>query len=240
VEGLAFVGGVSLVLLVGLVFVFRSRRRDATRLLFSSESDGAAGIGEHAYYPPIASIHEAGHALLYSCLDSVPHDLRVSIKRDLLSHGLTTGTLIREAVDSEWMKWEMLLCLAGREAERSIFHVTTPGCITDFRRWQDLARIYLSAGMGGLYFVRPSSDWECQRNEKAIAELLAEHEHLLQHFFKTNKALLHELASELRQQEVLGREVLLGYLKQVNSPNDMPRPRMVVTLNNLPTCPRPA
>jgi hypothetical protein len=180
----------------------------------------------------IAAIHEAGHALVYGLLDTLPSSLVAYInKRALCSSeysgvGGQVGAVSRPySLQYEpCMKWSMFLSLAGMEGERAVLGVCSSGAQADMDHWYSKAKLYLVSGCSTLlYFPLPQEEWEVNTNRESLASLLKIHREVLTQFFKENQQVLSELADALIQRERLKANDLKPFLNKVVSVPGIPK-----------------
>ncbi len=174
----------------------------------------------------IAAIHEAGHALVYGLLDTLPSSLVAYINKRTLCSSEYSGVGGQVGADSKphslqyepCMKWSMLLSLAGMEGERALLGVCSSGAQSDMVHWYSKAKLYLVSGCSTLlYFPLPQEEWEVNTNRESLASLLENHREMLTQFFKENQQVLSELADALIKHERLKAPDLKPFLDKVIS-----------------------
>jgi Peptidase family M41 len=181
--------------------------------------------GEYVGLKRITATHEAGHALLYACLKEVPHDVSVSIKEDLSSAGRVTALINEQSLSSTFLKWHLLVCLAGRAAELHRYQDYSVGCSDDLKQWQNLSVLYLRNGMGSFYYNTPTGDEERQHNICAIENLQIEIEGVLAEFLNINDDSLREIEDQLLEKKFISGEDLKVVLTKVTLTESMPKPK---------------
>jgi hypothetical protein len=172
----------------------------------------------------VTSTHESGHVMLYRCLTNIPHDVSVSIKENASSAGRVTSLILDQSISSTRLEWQMLLCLAGREAERYRYQDFSIGCSGDLNQWQLLADLYLRNGMGSLYYAAPTSEDQWRHNVKVIEDLQHQQENMLREFFSANEEALSAIETTLLEKKYLHGKPLEVLLERVVITKNMPCP----------------
>jgi hypothetical protein len=182
----------------------------------------------------IAAIHEAGHALMYGVLDTVPSSLYAFINKRALcsSKSFTVGGQVganskpHSLQYKSCLEWCMLLSLAGMEAEKALLGVCSSGGLADMEHWYSKAQLYLASGCSALiYFPFPEKDWEIKTNKESLELLLESQRGVLVQFFEENQQVLSELADALILKERLKAHDLNPFLDKVVSVPGMPQPK---------------
>ncbi|MFA0809501.1 hypothetical protein [Microbulbifer epialgicus] len=173
----------------------------------------------------IVASHEAGHVMLFSCLSNIPHNVSVSIKEEDKSLGRVTSQIMNETIPSDLLEWKMLLCLAGRAAELYRYQKYSIGSENDLSKWEALADLYLSNGMGAFYYINTNSEEKWNHNLKVLYELRLELELKLAEFFKNNEEVLSAIENSLLKDTKLHGTKLKELLDRVVITRDMPCPK---------------
>ncbi|MGL5063403.1 MAG: hypothetical protein ACRC62_25765, partial [Microcoleus sp.] len=167
----------------------------------------------------MVAIHEVGHGIVATALGDFDISLRIYSDNDL---GIPRGTCHHyhkggRITDQNQIQKDMLIALAGQEAERLFLNKIGVGGREDFDYWCGKAKLYLSAGFSeDCYFPNPEAEWEIQANEKAISKLLALHREKLAEFLAGNKLLINEIANSLAINKKLSYEQLQPYFEQIS------------------------
>ncbi len=175
-----------------------------------------------------AAAHEAGHALVYAALDPLPDDVQMTI----LDQSDATGTLgfvtrvkgPHQVEESVFAEWDMLVLLAGKVGESRLVGETTLGSSSDFTRWVDVAKTYLSNQYDGIYYPEPKNEFEHKHNVERLSALHKEQTAMLNELFDRNAGLLRELNDALLEKRTLPRDELVPFLSRVALPSGFPRP----------------
>jgi hypothetical protein len=140
------------------------------------------------------SIHEAGHALVFSCLSSLPKDFKMVVNNktsDILGYvSFFDGKSV--AGERSYTEWLMLVYLAGNFAEEYYYNNSTMGACSDNDKWCYIAKKYLKNGYRGVYYSNPSNVFEHNENQSKIESLKCEQIAILKEFFEKNETLLIE------------------------------------------------
>ncbi|WP_321967134.1 ATP-dependent metallopeptidase FtsH/Yme1/Tma family protein [Burkholderia cepacia] len=166
------------------------------------------------------AVHEAGHALLFAALPTLPDNFVAKVLGDLSAvdryRGFVRGTVDCLTTQTEVaVQWSMFLDLAGTTAEKLVYGNRADGASEDNDRWTRTAQHYLSHGYGEVYFATPATDLEAESNQRALNRLKDEHCAALEEFLKANRAVLDELADRLARDGQLDQEGIRPYLDRV-------------------------
>lgn len=175
-----------------------------------------------------AASHEAGHALLYAALSSLPQDLRLVINDTPDPQGVlgyvTPICSERRLIEKTFAEWQLLVYLAGQRAEWHLMGEVTNGASTDHATWVRLAHEYLSVHCAGAYYADPLNDHEQRLNACKLDELKARQIALMDGFLGTNLRVLQEVADALLSKSALDRDDVAEFLRRVAVPDGFPRP----------------
>ena len=175
----------------------------------------------------IASVHEAGHALIYAAAKELPDTLTVELL-DRFNRNGVLGSVSCEAVQHSLMKkseieFHMYLCLAGMAAEQVRFGEFSAGTSNDLAQWNTHCETYLSNGFGeGRYLPNAVTSSDREANAKIRATLHSDQMFALSNFFGRNWKALSELANELRDTKTLKGDQLAPYFDRVDVPKWLP------------------
>lgn len=173
----------------------------------------------------IASIHEAGHALVLAALPNIPDGFCIETlpKPNKGRLGSITsvdwGGVLRP---KDFVQIQMLCLLAGQQAEKFIFNEHFDGASRDLRHWQQEAKNFLKSGFGELYFSPVENDYEAEQNRLTLGRLRDEQGDLLSRFFKANQEVLQDLAKELQTQGKLLKSDVEPFLLKVQLVDGFP------------------
>lgn len=196
----------------------------------------AVGMSAHATAGPVLppsdqdelhiAAHEAGHALLFAALSSVPRDLTVTIA----PVGGPVGCLGRvtrpngphRLMSKQTAEWEMLVLLAGSIGERHLLGWESMGASNDHQRWLDIAQRYLMHLDRGIYYGAPSNAREFEHDRKMLADLLNEQQSVCRIFFSENGDVHRNLVSVLLAARTMDYDALAPFLERVVLPAEIP------------------
>ncbi|WP_207002551.1 hypothetical protein [Trinickia mobilis] len=163
--------------------------------------------------------HEAGHALLYAALPSLPDGFKVKVLESVAPsdeyRGFVRVDKFPSAATEGFLRWCMYLDLAGMAAELLACGDRADGARGDMSRWIAVARAYLLAGLGELFYADSGTPEHVAHNRLVLNTLRAEHEEALFEFFDANLDLLRELRDRLLEARELGADEVAPYLARV-------------------------
>lgn len=171
--------------------------------------------------------HEAGHALSYAALGSLPPNIELVInnKGNHNSLGHISGIHSNHCLDNKtYSEWLMLVLLSGKQSEFFVFKENTMGSVSDHQKWMDIAHRYLSNHFDGIYYITPNSHFELESNEKKLNKLQEDQKLILETLFKENEQVLHEIANKLLSVDKLGHLELANFLSNVKLHGNFPKP----------------
>ena len=175
-----------------------------------------------------AASHEAGHALLYAALSSLPQDLRLVINDTPDPQGVlgyvTPISSERRLTEKTFAEWQLFVYLAGQRAEWHLMGEVTNGASTDHATWIRLAHDYLSVHCAGAYYAEPLNDHEQRLNACKLDELKVRQIAAMDAFLSTNLCVLQEVADALLSKSALDRDDVAAFLRRVIVPDEFPRP----------------
>lgn len=172
--------------------------------------------------------HEAGHALAYAALGTIPENIRVvghpeKGTQGALGHvtGITTPHRLEK---TELVEWHMLSLLCGKQGEITMFGQATLGSTNDHSRWLDYARQYLISQNQRLFYGSPQNEFEHNYDCRQIENLLAQQQKLVSDLFAMNPAAFKALYQAVLDKGTLGHDELVPLLCQVNLPEKFAQP----------------
>jgi hypothetical protein len=172
--------------------------------------------------------HEAGHALVYAALGFLPPEVELVVYREPSDHGVLGFMggiqLPHQSQEKMLTEWRMLVHLAGKVAESTMFGEETLGSVSDHTQWLGRARTYLANHNRGIFYHEPATKLEIEQNERKLVALQEEQLALLRQLFALNKDVFQRLAEALFKAERLGRDQLLPFLLEVKLPEGFPLP----------------
>ena len=174
----------------------------------------------------IASIHEAGHALILAALPNIPDQFAMETFPSPNKGRLGSINLVDWGgylIPQNFVQIQLLCLLAGQQAEKFIFNEHFNGSSRDLRLWQQEAKDFLKSGFGELYFSPVENDYEAEQNRLTLERLRNEQGDLLSRFFQANQEVLRDLAKELLTKGKLLRAEVEPFLSQVQLIDGFPR-----------------
>lgn len=172
--------------------------------------------------------HEAGHALVYAALGTLPEDVKLAVNDHSDESGVlgfVTGITSKHHLDEKsFAEWYMLVFLAGKLGESFMYGESTLGSSNDHQRWLGVARSYLANHYRGMYYLDPQNKFEQEQNEAKLEALQAEQLAVLRTLFDMNTKVFTQLANTLLEMRTMGRNDLVHFLSDVNLPDGFPIP----------------
>lgn len=167
----------------------------------------------------VASVHEAGHALLYAALPSLPDDFEVTVLKDTTEttrfEGWVSHAPVTRRVTEVTAYLRMLVYRAGIAAEKEVFGERSLGGQSDTAEWLYVASRYLGGGLGETYFRAPEGEAQIAHNRQALNALQAEQDEELAAFFKLNREVLCEFAEQIAVDGTMTSEQVTPHLARV-------------------------
>lgn len=174
----------------------------------------------------VTCIHEAGHALVYAALPNIPEQFRMKALPQADAKGRLGAV---SSVDwngilkpKDFLLFQLLVLLAGQQAEKFILGEIFDGAHSDLRTWQQEAKNYLRLGFGELYFSPVENDFEAEQNRQVLERLRDEQSDLLIRFFQANQEVLQDLAKELQTKGKLLKSDVEPFLLKVQLVDGFP------------------
>lgn len=169
------------------------------------------------------AIHEAGHVLMFARRGELPEALTVSVRAEISGYDLYRGQVeyAQQAPDvlmEGYLRWSMLMHLAGAEAEFVALGERADGAQTDNEKWLATATVYLSTGFGEVFYAVPEGAAQIEHNRLVLNALKAECTEEVRTFLNTNRQVLDELSAVIAKDKVLNRDQLAPYVARVVFP----------------------
>lgn len=176
------------------------------------------------------AVHEAGHLLLYGGRAELPADIAVRVLPEIgctdQYRGQVTHADNTPAERTEgYLRWLMLMYLAGTEAEYIALDERVDGSGRDNSQWLNAATAYLSSGFGEVFYADPAGDAQLAHNRAVLNDLKGCCVRDVREFLAANRALLDELAAAIADQKTMNRDQLATYLSRVTAVDTLPRAR---------------
>lgn len=175
----------------------------------------------------LTSIHECGHALVYTLLKTKPSMLRMSLTREFMNGVASLGYMesnieLDGRASRDQLYWRMLVSLGGTAAELAVYGKEFEGALQDMRSWQAAAERYLLNGLGDVLVEDDGRDTSVRHNINAFNRLYAEQKEIVQCLMRDNVTILQEMAAELRRDGTLETERICWYLERVVVADQIP------------------
>lgn len=173
--------------------------------------------------------HEAGHVLVYAGLSSLPLDVKVVINdraEETGQLGFVSGISWEHHLhEKEFAEWYMLVYLAGKFGEMTMYGESTLGASNDHQRWLSVARSYLGNHYQGIYYTASQNKLEIERNEEKLQSLQTTQLEMLAKLFDDNRTVFRELVDELLIKRTLVHADLMPFFARINLPANFPKPK---------------
>jgi AFG3 family protein len=165
----------------------------------------------------VVSYHEAGHVIAAWFLSSNDPVLNISVLPRVKSPNSKDQYIEDKLLTKEQLLEKICMSLAGRVAEKIAFNKVTCAGADDLKKATQIAfNIVEKFGMtcAGHYFDfdRQSSDNRRETIEKEVSKLLEKCESLTLDLLRAKQELLHALAYEVMQKEVLDQDEIAKVL----------------------------
>ena len=174
------------------------------------------------------AVHEAGHALVYAALRPLPDYVEVRLydrfARDDVLGEVSPIAYPHQLEDLSFLKWHMLMLLAGQAAEQILLEVETIGPVQDLAQWTVLVQEYLKLCQDEFFYANPRDAHETAANQRLLMATLTQQRQQVKGFLTLNRLVLAELASEIEQRKRLRADGLRVFLADVQVPEDFPSP----------------
>lgn len=169
------------------------------------------------------AIHEAGHVLMFAGRGELPEAFKVSVRAEISGHDLYRGQVeyaqpSPDVLTEGYLRWSMLMHLAGAEAEFVALGERADGAQTDNAKWLTAATAYLSSGFGEVFYAVPAGDAQIDHNRLVLNALKAECTKEVRTFLTLNRQVLDELSALIAKDKTLDRDQLAPYMARVVLP----------------------
>ncbi len=163
------------------------------------------------------AVHEAGHLLPFAMLARLPRNLTAHINDPPGTRfsGHVTHDPYEAEATRDFLRWRMLMMLAGNVAGEVVLGINDDGGTTDYATWMAIARSYLAAGFEGPYFNNATDDAEVAINRAGLLDLRDQQKRDLADFVRANVQLLAEISAELQREGMLDSVALERHLARV-------------------------
>lgn len=170
------------------------------------------------------AVHEAGHLIMFADLPELPRELKVTVLAEISAKDTYRGQVMTSedlwpAVHTEgFLRWVMLMRLAGAEAEFVCLGERADGANGDNTHWLHTATSYLTSGFGEVFYSEPVGEAQIAHNRSVLNDLKAGHVAELGRRLAVNKAVLDELAAAIGEKRTMSRKEIKPYLSRVIKP----------------------
>ena len=176
------------------------------------------------------AVHEAGHALLYAALRPLPVYVTVTLYdrpgRDDVLGDVTKIIYPHQLEDLTFLRWQMLMLLAGQAAEQALLSEETVGPVQDLAQWTELAQDYLMLCRGEVFFAKPANEYQAMLNQRLLTRALTLQRLQVRAFLSINRSVLDDLANEIELHKRLSARELQSLFAGVQIPASFPTPAL--------------
>ena len=176
------------------------------------------------------AVHEAGHALFYAALQPLPEYVTVNLYerlgRDDVLGEVTRIIYPHQLEDITFMRWQMLMLLAGQAAELALLTVETIGPGQDLACWTELAQDYLKLCLSEVFFAEPANEFQASLNQRLLTRTLTQQRVQVMDFLELNCVVLADLANEIELRKRLSARELHSHFEKVQLPAGFPTPEL--------------
>ncbi|WP_408602219.1 hypothetical protein [Pseudomonas sp. PLMAX] len=161
----------------------------------------------------VIAAHEAGHAVVLGLFQYTLPDLTVAM--DTLVSGQPIGGYCAgpwkrgNFKTRSYSELEMIVLLAGVEAEELLLGERTSGATSDYRRWLEMAERFLATDLNSIFYIRPENDSQKAHNDLQLRTLKINQANMARKILEANIGVLQEIRDGiLAKRKLKGQEVL--------------------------------
>lgn len=169
----------------------------------------------------VIAVHEAGHAVTVGLYRYNLPDLTVAMKTLISGQvvsGYCTGPSKRGNFKTRaYAELEMIVCLAGAEAEALLLGERSSGASADYRRWLDLAERFLATDLHSIFYTCPENDTQKAHNDLQLRTLKLDHAKIARNILEANIEVLEEIRDGILAKRKIKGQELLDMLSRVVS-----------------------
>lgn len=174
----------------------------------------------------VIAAHEAGHAVVLGLFRYDLPDLSTAMETLISGQpigGYCAGPWKRGNFKTRaFAELEMIVFLAGVEAEELLLGERTSGAISDYRRWLEMAERFLATDLHSIFYIRPETDIQKAHNDLQLRTLKINQANMARKILEANIGILEEIRDGiLAKRKVKGQE-LLDLLSKVVSVDGCP------------------
>jgi len=151
--------------------------------------------------------HEAGHAVVLGLFPFNPDDIEVAMTAEVAGNTnqgwCSSHRLETHCVPREYAELDMIMLLAGREAEYLFAGEASISGGSDNVKWLNQAKIYLQTDSAGVYYQIPSTKLELDHNTAELEKLKARHVNLARQLLMHNREVIEELRVKLLEKGII-------------------------------------
>lgn len=174
----------------------------------------------------VIAAHEAGHAVVLGLFRYNLPDLKVAM--DTLMSGQPVGGYCSgpwkrgNFKTRQYSELEMIVFLAGAEAEDLLLGERTSGAVSDYRRWLDMAERYLATDLNSIFYRLPENDTQRAHNDLQLRTLKLNHANMARKILEANIGILEEIRDGILERRKITGQELLDMLSKVVSVEGCP------------------
>lgn len=174
----------------------------------------------------VIAAHEAGHAVVLGLFRYNLPDLKVAM--DTLMSGQPVGGYCSgpwkrgNFKTRAYAELEMIVFLAGVEAEELLLGERTSGAISDYRRWLEMAERFLATDLHSIFYTRPENDTQKAHNDLQLRTLKINQANMARKILEANIGVLEEIRDGILVKRKLKGQELLDVLSKVVSVEGCP------------------
>jgi hypothetical protein len=163
--------------------------------------------------------HEAGHAVILGLFPHPRKNMRVMIQT--LTSGDTNNGLcsapiwLNHHVPVAFAELDMIMLLAGMEAEHMCTGEKAIGGRGDAECWLERAKALLASDTSGIFYSPPANQEELTYNTKLLTTLKAKHQAIAREILEENMDILLQIRDTLLEKGIFRGQELYSLLKQV-------------------------
>lgn len=163
--------------------------------------------------------HEAGHAVVLGLFPFNPHDIEVAMTAEVAGNTnkgwCSSHRLKTHCVPRDYAELDMIMLLAGREAELLFVGETSICGGSDNAKWLRQAKTYLLTDSSTIFYGAPATKLEFDHNTAELEKLKARHVGLARDLLLRNREVMEELRLNLLEKGIIKGPELAEILDKV-------------------------
>lgn len=170
-------------------------------------------------------VHEAGHAIVLGLNPLIDDTCRLVLSSSPEPGRYGYCSLPKWPHVSKmrhYLMMDMVVIVAGIEAERLVYGDCSTGGVGDYHMWLDRVEQFLRSHPDQVYFCKPSTPAQIEHNRMALNELRSQHQALARRILEANRDLLETLSDRLLEAGTIEGPELRFLLKEVVSVEGVP------------------